>query len=135
MKHKGCKFEYGTERDKELLRAYREQIGKCSVIVPSEICKAVVEMPAKRFWVSDERAAIVIARMFKGDRLTDMRNNTREMYYEIFRRVKELKKKRPAMTIIGAVSYVVSRPAPKFYLTPGSAGMILCRIKRSMLRK
>ena len=130
MKHKGSKFEYEEERDKDLMRAYREQIAICNTIVLSEIFTKVVLMPASRFWVSEERACIVIGKMMRGDSLHKMRPTTREMYLEIYRRVCSIKKEQPDKPISEIVFQVVGQPAPQFYLTPDSARVIVTKIKR-----
>lgn len=135
MKHKGSTFEYKEARDADLLRAYREQIMLCDTIDLTEIFKKVVLMPSARFWVSEERAAIVIARMFRGDKLETMKTNTREMYEEIFKRVKDMKEKLPDMSLFDILFHVVRQPAPKFYLTPDSAKVITMRIKREQYKK
>ena len=135
MKHKGSTFEYKEERDVDLLRAYREQIMRCDTIDLTEIFNKVVLMPSARFWVSEERAAIVIARMFRGDKLETMKTNTREMYEEIFKRVKDMKEKFPDMSLLDILFHVVRQPAPKFYLTPDSAKVITTRIKREQYKK
>ena len=135
MKHKGSKFEYQDERDKDLMRAYHEQLASCDTIVLSDIFRNVVEMPSARFWVSEERSAIVIARMFKGDKLESMKPNTREMYEEIFKRVKDMKEHNPDMSLFDILFRVVRQPAPKFYLTPDSAKVITTRIKREQFNK
>ena len=135
MKHKGSTFEYKEERDADLLRAYREQIMRCDTIDLTEIFNKVVLMPSARFWVSEERAAIVIARMFRGDKLETMKTNTREMYEEIFKRVKDMKEKFPDMSLLDILFHVVRQPAPKFYLTPDSAKVITTRIKREQYKK
>ena len=135
MKHKGSTFEYKDERDRDLLRAYREQLMLCETIDLTEVFKKVVLMPSARFWVSEERAAIVIARMFKGDKLESMKPNTREMYEEIFKRVKDMKEHNPDMYLIDILFRVLRQPAPKFYLTPESAKVITTRIKREQFNK
>ena len=135
MKHKGSTFEYKDERDRDLLRAYREQLMLCETIDLPEVFKKVVLMPSARFWVSEERAAIVIARMFKGDKLESMKPNTREMYEEIFKRVKDMKEHNPEMSLFDILFRVVRQPAPKFYLTPDAAKVITTRIKRELFNK
>ena len=87
-------------------------------------------MPSLRFWVSPERAAIVIASIMKGDKLSYMRNNKREMFREIYKRAMEIRKKLPNLTILETASIVVEQPAPKFYLTPGYAEIIVGKIKK-----
>lgn len=134
MKHKGSKFEYQDERDKDLMRAYHEQLASCDTIVLSDIFRNVVEMPSARFWVSEERAAIVIARMFRGDKLEKMRPNAREMYFEIYKRVVSEMETYPDKSIAEIIFQVIRQPAPKFYLTPDTARVIVTRIKREKYR-
>lgn len=134
MKHKGSKFEYQDERDKDLMRAYHEQIASCDTIVLSDIFRNVVEMPSARFWVSEERAAIVIARMFRGDKLEKMRPNAREMYFEIYKRVVSEMETYPDKSIAEIIFQVIRQSAPKFYLTPDTARVIVTRIKREKYR-
>ena len=134
MKHKGSKFEYQDERDKDLMRAYHEQLASCDTIVLSDIFRNVVEMPSARFWVSEERAAIVIARMFRSDKLEKMRPNAREMYFEIYKRVVSEMETYPDKSIAEIIFQVIRQPAPKFYLTPDTARVIVTRIKREKYR-
>lgn len=135
MKHKGCVFEYEEERNKDLMRAYREQLEACDTIVLSEVLKKVVNMPSCRFWVSEERVAIVVARMMKGDKLQSMRQNTREMFFEIYQRVMEYRQKHPKMPLTEIAFHVVRQQAPKFYLTPSSAQKIINSIKKKIFEK
>lgn len=132
MKNKGSKFEYEEERNNDLMRAYRKQIEICNTIVISEIFSKVVLMPAERFWVSEERACIVIRRMMRGDTLHKMRPTTKEMYHEIYRRVCSIKKEQADKPLSEIIFHVVNQPAPKFYLTPDSARVIVTKIKRSI---
>ena len=130
MKPLGTKFEYEAERNENLMRAYRQLLGDvCHISMPN-IYDQLVDMPAERFWVSEERAAIVISKMLRGDRLSDMRPNKREMFREIYRRVKNMRKDNPSLSVCECVHKVVRNAAPKFYLTPGSAKVIICRIKQ-----
>lgn len=112
------------------MRAYREQITQTREVYLPEIYRRVVDMPSKRFWVSEERATIVVGNIIKGDKLEKMRPTKREMYFEIYKRVCELKKTRPTASIYDLVFDVLSGPAPKFYLTPGSAKVIISKIKK-----
>lgn len=129
MKKVGSTFEYEEARNKDLLRAINVQCDAHPYWSMPEIFKAVVDMPSERFWVSEERAAIVISNLFNGASLHKMGATKREMYLEIFRRVQELKKKRPKDSIYNLTFDVVNGTAPKFYLTPGSAKVILHKIK------
>lgn len=135
MKHKGSAFEYAEERDKDLMRAYTILLQTCDNIVMDDIWKNLANMPAERFWVSEERAAIVIARMMKGDKLEKMRSNSREMYEEIYRRVLIMKEESPNMSLADIIFKVIRQPAPKFYLTPLSLQVIVTRLKKRTFEK
>lgn len=128
MKHIGSYFEYEKERNEDLLRAYR----LCEVrhLCKQSIYAMTVQMPARRFWVSEERATVVISQMLRGKPLRRMRPNKRKMFAEIYRRVLLLMTEKPDEPIAHLVFEVVNSPAPKFYLTPSSAKIIICKIKR-----
>lgn len=129
MKNVGSTFEYEDMRNEDLMDAYKEVL--CSHNGSTkELYRKVVEMPTRRFYVSEERASIVISNMYKGRSIVQMRPNKREMYEEIYRRVLELKKERPNNSIYDLTFEVVQQPAPKFYLTPESARVFTCYIKK-----
>lgn len=136
MKDYGCTFEYEKERNADLMRAYRQCLGniKGSVDI-NALFAAVVEMPSKRFWVSDQRATVVVSNMMRGMSLSKMKPMKQEMFREIYRRVMEMKKEFPERTVFQLTSRVVEQPAPKFYLTPGSAHVICYKIKRGWYEK
>lgn len=129
MKHRGCVCDFSDDRDKDLLRAYRILLAESDVI-NSDIYVRVVEMPSARFWVSEERAAVVVASMMNGNRLINHRQSKREMFQEIYRRVMLLRTKKNEQSLYELVSEVVMQPAPKFYITPGSAKLYICRAKK-----
>ena len=112
------------------MRAYHELIKSAQYILMPEIYHKVVDMPTRRFWISEGRAAIVISAMMKGDTLENMGPLKREMYNEIYSRVIKLREKKPDLPIIQLVEMVVEQPAPKFYLTPGSAKVLICKIRK-----
>lgn len=130
MKPYGSKFEYEAERNDELVTVYHQLIGAADHISLPEIYKQVVNMPASRFWVSEERAAIVISSMMKGDKLHSMRPTKKEMFEEIFRLAMALKNAQPDLSIFDLAFKVVRMPAPKFYMTPGYAKGIILNTKK-----
>ena len=135
MKHHGSNFEYAEERNDDIMKAYMQEIGRCEKIYLPHILDAVVNTPTKRFWVSAERAAIVISKMMRGDTLMSMRPARREMFQEIYRRMKLLQKENPSMSINEMALQVVQQPAPKFYITAGSAKVIINRIRKQWYKK
>lgn len=125
-------MEYSNERSEDLFRVYKEYIANCKYITMPEVYKTITNMPSRRFWVSDTRAALVVSSIIREGKqvLNSMWLLKREMYEEIYNRVIELKKTYPNKSITELCSSVVEQPAPKFYLTPGSAKILLCKIRR-----
>ncbi len=112
------------------MRAYRQTIAKSKFIDIAEISEIVVNMPCSRFWVSEERAMVIVAALIKGENiLHTMRPSKREMFTEIYSRVMALKKQRPGAPLLDLVAKVVNSPAPKFYMKPRCAMEIIYKIK------
>lgn len=125
MKHVGTKFEFTDQRNANLIAVYRKKLSECKVIRLTDVLKDTVNNPSERFWVSEERATEVVLKMMRGDQLKKMSPNKREMFQEIFRRAMEAAKMNPRRNISLIVASIVDSPAPKFYLTPGSAKVII----------
>ena len=136
MKHKGATMEYSEERINDLMRAYDEYISSCDYIRMSDVYENIVNMPSRRFWVSDIRAALVVSAIIRGEAgLESMCPLKREMYLEIYRRVVELGKECQGKRISELCAMVVMQPAPKFYLTPGSAKMMVCKARKRWIKE
>ena len=95
-----------------------------------DVFKNIVDMPASRFWVSTPRAAVVIASIRRGDKLHYMRPNKREMFFEIYRRVVNLSLKYSDWSMPKLIETVIAQPAPKFYLAPGSARVLILKARK-----
>lgn len=136
MKPLGCIQPITRMRNEELLKAYRKQISKVSSILLIDICDKIVNSPAPRFWVSEERAVNVVSAIMRGTPiLNTMRPPKREMFTEIHRRVIDLKKLHPRWSLCQIVSAVVNSPAPKFYMMPSSARHTLFKIRNGWYDK
>lgn len=129
MKHKGSFLEFTHQRNTELLAAFRHCIASTKHIFLPDICRRISEMPTSRFWVSEERAAAVIALMLAHRPLPKMRPNKVEMYRELYIRVCTLRAMNPDAPLTELVEIAVHSPAPKFYLTPRTIGCMLSRIR------
>ena len=138
MKHFGSLFEFTRHRNEDIMRVYRDCVAKANHIFRPSIIREVAESPASRFWVSEERATLVITQMLRDPDNWDvykyrgtmrMRAAKREMFEEIFRRFLKEREKHPELTIADTVAIVVHQPAPKFYLTPRTVGELIYRIK------
>lgn len=130
MKNFGSISEFNRERTADLLRAYFCYLEACSHVSMPDVFRAVVDMPAARFWVSASRAAVVVASISRGDRLLYMRPNKREMFFEIHRRVSSLRRSRPDWSTPRLIEAVIAQPAPKFYLAPGSARVLILKARK-----
>lgn len=101
-----------------------------------EVYETIVNMPSSRFWVSETRAALVVSQTMKGEPcLEKMRQPKREMYEEIYRRVLVLREKHPDKTLFELCAMVVVQPAPKFYLAPGSAKIMVHKARKEWTRR
>lgn len=129
MKYFGSTLEFTRQRNAEIMRVVRLRIAEADVVRMPDIFRQVADSPASRFWVSEDRAAIVIAAMLAGRRLPVMTPSKREMFSEIYRRFLILRAGNPSGSIIELASMVVHQPAPKFYYTPKSIGEFYYRIR------
>lgn len=128
-------MDFTSQRNNDLMCAYRKQLALANYIIMPEIFEKVSESPARRFWVSEERAAVEVARMLAGKPFARMRPNKREMFEEIFRRYITLRDSHPDKSLLGLVSTIVHQPAPKFYLTPRTVGEFIYRIQNGWYDK
>lgn len=122
MKHFGCTLSFSDMRDNALLAAYRKLTHQCRFILNFEIAEAIVNSPAPRFWVSEERATAVISLLLRGKpALARMRPTKREMFSEILRRVRIARTNSPGKPLSYIINDIIHSPAPKFYMAPSSA--------------
>lgn len=130
MKHFGCIFEFTRLRNLDLMRAYRYLVEHMPVIGVEALGEAIAEMPSARFWISEERAAVVISQILRGkDVLAGMRPTKREMFEELLRRYLRLADCMPGAKPFVIVSKIVNSPAPKFYMSPRTATETIYKIK------
>lgn len=135
MKHKGSAFEYKDDRDADLLEAYKRELASNSIISLAEIARRISQSPAKRFWVSEERALIVISEMERGIKLNITTKNKRDMFLELHRRYTLYKQEHPDMTMQEIVFRICNEPAPRWYLSPGSILVILYRARKEAKKR
>lgn len=135
MKYYGSILDFTKERNQELLRVYQEKLSEAGYIIMPKIFEQVANSPCSRFWVSEERAAIVISSLLAGKSLSNMRENKREMFDEIFRRFLVVREKYPEKSIYALAIMVVNQPAPRFYMTPRTVGELIYRIKNGWYDK
>ena len=123
-------FEYGDDRGRDLLRAFKREFEICDCLGMIEVLRMVVDSPAERFYVSEERALRVVSSMYRRPLSPSCNRLKREMFEEIKRRCDRLLDVHPDWPLSRRVYYVVGRPAPKFYLSVSSAHAILIAYQR-----
>lgn len=134
-RRKGCYLEFAHDRIDALMRLYHQYISSAPHIRMGALFEHIVNQPCKRFWVSEIRAASVIAKMMKGYNLNDMHPSKREMYLEIYARVCRFRHLNPKIPLSSIVADVVCQPAPKFYLSPSSAKIMIYKAKKEWYKK
>lgn len=133
MKHKGSTFPYKSERDAELMRAFRREMLERSHTTVKEVFRRVADSPCSRLWITEERAAEIIKAMM-GGRFFGISRFKNEMYAELFSRFKRMKEENPYLPFSKLVFFAVNSPAPKFYLSPDQVRLIVTRIRFSKSR-
>lgn len=140
MKKRNSVSDFTSERNAMLVEHFKKQIASQSKVDLERAFKGAAEQPAPRFWVSEHRAAVVIATLLKAEKendhseleriLGEMFEEKREMYREIFRRVKALKDRRPDAPVCELVEDVVNQPAPHNYMSWQRAKIVIYAKKR-----
>lgn len=138
MRKEGAKSYFKEARDAELSALFRKMLCETEMNSLNELFAAVVKQPSSRFWVSEDRAAIVVRDVIhRGYDLRQMKLQTARMYAEILKRVLKIREKNPERDIYSIVFEVVNSPAPEFYLTSDSAKVLIYawRRRQKALRK
>ena len=130
MKYKGSQFEYKEERDADLLRAYHEIISVMGNISMPEVAAKIAATPSKRFWVSEERADIIVSRLLKGKSISNMTPTKQAMFHEIYHRYLDMKKANPSLAKKDIIFKVCNEQAPRFYLTTKSILVLLHKARK-----
>ena len=123
-------FEYEAERNRDLMSAYKKVFTESALVPMPQLLAAVVRMPARRFYVSEERAVRVVSSMYRRPLPAGMNATKRRMYQEIWSRVERVRGRCPQWSLSRCIMYVVNQPAPEFYITVNTARNILCKTRR-----
>ena len=134
MKKIGNVCDYINDRDKELYHRYREAIATAQTIKLDDILLSVIHSRTSRLWLSENRAAEIIKSFIRADGKFKPNPKRAEIYNEVWRRYRRLRSKRPNDAFSEIVFDVVNSPADSFYLTIGSAKVIICKIRCRLRR-
>lgn len=130
MRHKGSDSEFKELRDNEILALYRKYLNESPSIVVSRMLVDIVNSPSSRFWITEQRAAIVLGQMKRGETFPDAYPQKRAMYRELYRRAQRIWADYPDMSVYSVASMVVEQPAPSFYMSTTLCNLIISRAKR-----
>ena len=120
-------FEYRDDRARDLHEVFKRELGAVRGESMKSLLQRVVNSPARRFWVSEERAFRIVSSMMRRGLPPRCSSVKREMFDEIFRRCDKLSEIHPDWPLSRRVYYVVNMSAPKFYMSAKRAHVIICR--------
>lgn len=134
MRKKGSYFILARERDEDLMNTYR-MLTKKHLAIYGRVCHAtlldkLVNSPASRYWVSQDRACSIIYKMRKGMSFEGMKKNTVYFYKSLYSDYQKYKDANPATSIRNAVEEILLQPAPCFLLSPRRASQIIYKMKK-----
>lgn len=117
-----------SERDEDLLRAYRNALDKASYPFSlTEILIATVKSPAKRYYVGVRGVCSAINKIRSGEE-PEICDERKRLVHDILPKVEEIESKHPGILLRYAVESVLDSPAPEFYIKISSAKIIIHHI-------
>lgn len=128
MRKPGSTLYFTKERRQDILNAFHNIIAQSPHINIRQISHAVALAGASRFWISEERAAMVISRLQRGLPVPGpLRPLRQKMFHDLFNSYLNIRKSNPRLPFAMAVHLAVNSPAPQFYLAPESIARIIYR--------
>lgn len=124
MKHFGSCFPYKRQREKELMTVFRSVLASSARVNMMNVFREVVSRPCSRYWVTEERAAIVISSIMRGT-YAPLGKDKHDMYMSLYRRFLETRSQRPNLPYQELIFLSVNSPAPRFFLSPSLAKTII----------
>lgn len=117
MRHREPAY-WSRERYADLNKAYKQALAEGNYTTQYDAMAAAVNMPSRRFWVSEERLAEVISALERGGDPRVYKNPKREMYLELYDRYLRFREGNQFLTRMEICSEIIYQQAPKFYLKP-----------------
>lgn len=127
--------DYEEERARDLWEVYRISLAMAKYIRLNEVYADISEWPARRFYVSEERAYRVVKMMLRGKGLHGMHPLKQAMFRDICNRVVGLHKRHPEKSIRTLCRKVVLQSAPRFYLSSSAVKNIILKHRKTIFCK
>lgn len=126
-------YELTKKLREDLFATYRE-VCASGCHTQLEAWKKTLSHPAPRYYVTPKRAYMVLCDMVKGDftKVDAIQENKRRMFYSMYDKLLELSQLPQFMgkSLWFICQFLVSQPAPEFYLTPNALAMIFSNCRR-----
>lgn len=92
-----------------------------------EVCRRVANAPAPRYYVTARRAIEVVWRIHNGKPMNRQRSLRGDMYADIYKRALAMMKD-TGRGLANCVSRIIEKPAPSFYVSPGTVRNIVSQV-------
>lgn len=134
MRKKGSVPQFTEKRYQDLYENYtklvRKHLSLYGRLSRTLLYRQLVNQPAKRYWISPERAYSVISQIRSGTLTVRPDKNVCRLYYSLYDDFKVYKKSHPDMPDSRIVEEVIMQPAPCFGLEPRVAELIINKMSR-----
>lgn len=134
MRKKGSKSQVSKGRNADLYENYvrllKRHLSLYGRVCNPLIFQQLVNSPAKRYWISSERAYSVIIQIRKGTLNVKPTKTICRLYYALYDDFVKYKELHPEIPGTHAIEEVVMLPAPCFGLEPRVADIIIKKISK-----
>lgn len=134
MRHKGSLSQLSKGRNKDLYdnfcRLTKRHLSLYGRVSKTLLLTQLVNAPARRYWISSERAYSVISQIRKGTLGVKPEKNICRLYYALYDEFKVYKREHPDMPDTRIAEEIIHHPAPCFGLEPRVAGIIIRKMSK-----